>query len=64
MENENNFKRTNEVYKMAALDWIRWIFDLIIYFAERWDEIPKPRSKAERDSKLSANETKREGVEQ
>lgn len=64
MENETTFKKTNEAYKMATLDWVRWAFDLIVYFAERWDEIPKPRSRSERDSKLSARETKSEEVEQ
>jgi len=54
MENETTFKKTNEAYKLSPLDWVRWGFDLIVFFAERWDEIPKPRSKAQRDSELAA----------
>lgn len=57
MENENNFKKTNEAYKLTPLDWVRWGFDLIVYFAERWDEIPKPRSRTQRDSKIHTEPT-------
>lgn len=61
MENETTFKKTNEAYKLSTLDWVRWGFDLIVFFAERWNEIPKPRSKAQRDSELSAKDSKEKG---
>lgn len=61
MENENNFKKTNEAYKLTPLDWVRWAFDLVVFFAERWDEIPKPRSRAKGNSQVSVSEIEAEG---
>ena len=53
--NDSTEKRTNEVYKMGVIDWVRWAFDLIVFFAERWDEIPKPRSRKESSGGVDAN---------
>jgi len=68
--NDNGFKKTNSVYKIQAIAWIKWAFALIIFFAERWDEIPKPsgfvdgENGSDTDNKPSAIPLDRAGIPQ
>lgn len=26
----------------STISWLRWLFDMVVWLAENWDEIPKP----------------------
>ena len=53
MENEKFNQQKNEIYRLTWLDWLRWGFDLVVFFAERWDSIPKPTDRQKRNNQDS-----------